>query len=429
MSRSCCSVKATAEPLARSRGLPCLVLPKKDARSRCLAKSPKTLLTAETSYCPRKRVDGSFGMRPVSDASTESTGEDSPCDENHSHCYPSAVVSFRPPPPTAQKRLQLADLEFGRTLGTGTSGRVRLGRLKNHPAGPPVVVKIIRKASFLRIKQVEHAVSEKRLLQRIHHPFIVSYLGAFQSPEYLFVVMEFVPGGELFSYTRKMGRLDNGCTRFYAAELLTALDYLHSRNIVYRDLKPENVLIDATGHIKLADFGFAKHVPDRTWTLCGTPEYLAPETIQYKGHAASVDWWALGILIYELLVGHPPFQSKSPSRLTEKILLGDICFPPFIDKDAKDLITQLLKADRTKRLGCLKGGVDDIRRHKWFSTLDWDQCARRALLPPFIPKLASRHDTSMFGGYPETSLHDSDSTARSLPVGAHDLLKEFDLNY
>lgn len=188
-------------------------------------------------------------------------------------------------------------------VGTGTFGRVRIARFKYPPEAPPVAVKILNKADIIRLKQVLHVSSEKRILERISHPFAISSFGAFQDRKHLFIVLEYVPGGELFNYTRKQKCLSTNAARFYAAELITVLDYLHSLHIIYRDLKPENILIDAAGHIKLADFGFAKIVADRTWTICGTPEYLAPEIIQRKGYGFSVDWWALGILIYELLVG------------------------------------------------------------------------------------------------------------------------------
>lgn len=162
---------------------------------------------------------------------------------------------------------------------------------------------MLKKSEVVRLKQVEHVKSEKDILKRIQHPFIVNLFATFQDNRRLFMVMEFVHGGELFSYLRRETKLDNAGGRFYASEITVALQYLHSMDIVYRDLKPENLLIDGEGHVKITDFGFAKVVLDRTWTVCGTPEYLAPEVIQSKGHGKSVDWWALGILIFEMLAG------------------------------------------------------------------------------------------------------------------------------
>ncbi|KAK7576358.1 hypothetical protein V9T40_012644 [Parthenolecanium corni] len=188
---------------------------------------------------------------------------------------------------------------------------------------------------------------------------------------------------------------------FYAAEIVIALDYLHARNIVYRDLKPENLLLDRDGHLKITDFGFAKKLTDRTWTLCGTPEYLAPEIIQSKGHNKAVDWWALGVLIYEMLAGYPPFFDDNPFGIYEKILAGKIEWTRFIDPIAKDLIKKLLVQDRTKRLGNMKNGVEDVKRHRWFKHIDWQDVYNKRLKPPIVPRITFEGDTRNFDEYPE----------------------------
>uniref|UniRef100_A0A0G4G069 Protein kinase domain-containing protein n=1 Tax=Chromera velia CCMP2878 TaxID=1169474 RepID=A0A0G4G069_9ALVE len=301
------------------------------------------------------------------------------------------------------RKLTIGDFDLRTTVGTGTFGRVRVVKVKGSADRTPLAMKILKKSEVIRLKQVEHVKAEKAILQMIEHPFIVNLITAFQDERRLFMVMEYINGGELFSYLRRQGRLPDQDGRFYASEIVSAFEYLHSMNIVYRDLKPENLLIDAVGHVKITDFGFAKIVEDRTWTLCGTPEYLAPEIIQSKGHGKSVDWWALGILIYEMLAGYPPFYDENPFGIYQKVLAGRIDFPKHIDVKPKDLIKRLLTHDLTKRYGCLKNGADDIKKHKWFKGVDWDVVYQRGMAPPFKPSVRSLDDTSQFDRYPESA--------------------------
>ncbi|KAJ2999532.1 hypothetical protein HDV02_002679 [Globomyces sp. JEL0801] len=223
----------------------------------------------------------------------------------------------------------------------------------------------------------------------------------FQDVRNVYLLEEYVIGGEMFSHLRRAGRFSNEMTKFYASEIVLALQYLHDMDIVYRDLKPENLLLDKDGHIKIADFGFAKIVPDRTWTLCGTPEYLAPEIIQSRGHGKAVDWWALGILIFEMLAGYPPFFDDNAFGIYEKILAGRIVFPPHFHPDGRAIIKHLLTADLTNRLGNLAGGSEEVKQHRWFNGVIWQDVFERKIQAPIVPVCAGPGDTRNFEAYPE----------------------------
>lgn len=254
------------------------------------------------------------------------------------------------------------------------------------------------------MKQVEHVKTEKKLLEKINHPFIVNLLGAYQDPKTLFLMMEYIIGGEFFSHLRKAGRFPNETSRFYAGQITLVFDYLHAQAILYRNLKPENMLLDREGNCKVIDFGFAKEVEHRTWTLCGTPEYLAPEIILSKGHSKAVDWWALGILMYEMLAGYPPFCDEDPLGIYQKILQGKIKFPRHVEsRHSKDLIKKLLTADLTKRLGNLKGGAEDIKKHRCFGGINWSDMLKKKLTPPIKPDVETESDTKNFEKYPDST--------------------------
>eukprot|EP00898_Chlorokybus_atmophyticus_P005851 jgi/Chlat1/6267/Chrsp44S09051 len=302
----------------------------------------------------------------------------------------------------------LLDFEVGPILGTGSFGRVSIAK---HKATDCVcAIKCLSKSQILKTKQVNHIKAEKEILSCMDFPFVVNMLGSFQDKKCLYIVMEYVCGGEFFTHLRALGRFPEAHARIYASEVLLVFEYLHEQNIIYRDLKPENLLLDNQGHVKVTDFGFAKRIDHRTYTLCGTPDYLAPEIILNKGHGKPVDWWAFGVLIYEMLAGYPPFYDEDPMGTYQKILSGKVYFPSHFSRSAKDLIKKLLQQDLTKRqlafdtcirYGNLKGGVKDIKSHPFFGGVEWGAVVALEVPPPLKPTVKAADDTSNFDDYSE----------------------------
>mmetsp|Transcript_42201 Transcript_42201/g.112865 ORF Transcript_42201/g.112865 Transcript_42201/m.112865 type:complete len:379 (+) Transcript_42201:319-1455(+) len=286
-----------------------------------------------------------------------------------------------------------------KTLGTGSFGRVRLA--KHRGSGKVFAIKMLSKSLVIKSKQVDHIMNEKAILSHLLHPFIINLYHTFQDTLYLYFVLEYSAGGELFSVIRKAHRLPNDTAQFFAACVVSVMEYLHSQDIVYRDLKPENLLLDKLGYIKVCDFGFAKVVEpcSKTWTLCGTPEYLAPEIILNKGHGRAVDWWATGILIFEMLVGYPPFEADDRLNLYQMILRCEINFPRHVKKEARELISGLVTNDLSRRLGNLKNGPKDITNHAWFRGLSWEALHARQIKAPVPVTVKSDEDASNFDDY------------------------------
>ncbi|GAB7357323.1 hypothetical protein MBLNU459_g8283t1 [Dothideomycetes sp. NU459] len=305
----------------------------------------------------------------------------------------------------SSKVLRREDFELLKTLGTGTFARVWLAKIANcKPADNDKVfaLKILRKTDVIRLKQVEHVRNERNVLAAVAgHPFITTMVASFQDQNSLYMLLDYCPGGEVFSYLRRARRFNEPTSQFYAAEIALILEFLHDQQgVAYRDLKPENILIDAEGHLKLVDFGFAKRLEKReTYTLCGTPEYLAPEVIRNTGHATPVDWWAFGILIYEFLVGQPPFWDQNPMKIYEQIVEGKIRYPSAMSADARDIIGGLCTVDVSKRLGNVKGGAAAVKAHPWFRSIDWNALYHRQMQGPIIPHLRGPADTRNFDEY------------------------------
>ncbi|KAL7686618.1 putative cGMP-dependent kinase, protein kinase-like domain superfamily, rmlC-like jelly roll [Plasmopara halstedii] len=301
-----------------------------------------------------------------------------------------------------QMQIKLDELQVLCTLGSGTFGRVKLVQHKS--TGTTYALKVLNKASVVAYKQQRNALSEKLVMAQCDHPFLLKLYTTYKDAARLYLLIEFVQGGELFTYLHSTpsssGRLLNDHARFYASHVLLALEYLHERCIVYRDLKPENLLIDPEGYLKVVDFGFAKVVDDRTYTLCGTTEYLAPELVLGKGHNRGVDYWALGILIYEMVVGYSPFAGSSQidqMQICRNVVKEKVEFPAWVTPSCRDIISKLLERDPTKRLGMTHGGARAIRSHSWFAKLDWVATLKKTIDAPYKPKLMDAADASKFG--------------------------------
>ncbi|KEZ41325.1 cGMP-dependent protein kinase [Scedosporium apiospermum] len=314
-----------------------------------------------------------------------------------------------------QPKVSLKDFRLIRTLGTGTFARVCLVKPADAPEDDHdsvYALKILRKSEVIRLKQLDHVRNERAVLSDVSgHPFITRLIASFSDRDSVYMLLDYIPGGEVFTYLRRMRRFDEPTARFYIAELVLVLEYLHETQggVAYRDLKPENLLLDKDGHIKLVDFGFAKRLgregdrPGETYTLCGTPEYLAPEVIQNKGHTTAVDWWALGILLYEFLTGYPPFWHQNPIEIYKQIVDKAVVFPsePALSAEAKDLIRQFCTVDRSKRLGNISGGAARIKEHPFFRDVNWDDVYHRRTNGPIIPPIKAPDDTQCFDRYPE----------------------------
>jgi len=299
--------------------------------------------------------------------------------------------------PADLSKVTLEDFDLLKVLGKGGFGKVMLVRKKN--TTDIYAMKVLKKEAVIRRNQVVHTKTETHILKQIRHPFLTRMHFAFQSEGKLYMVLNYLPGGELFYRLKREGRFSVERVRLYAAEIGLGLGHLHKLDIIYRDLKPENVLLDELGHVCLTDFGLSKEsvsTPTAARTFCGTPEYLAPEILQGNGHGKAVDWWSLGTLIYEMLTGLPPFYSRNVNHMYEKILKAELRCPSYLPGDVKSLIELLLIRDPLRRLG---GGVHDIKEledHAFFKSLSFLKVFNKECTPIYKPNLSSATDTLQF---------------------------------
>uniref|UniRef100_W5KDI7 Serum/glucocorticoid regulated kinase 2a n=1 Tax=Astyanax mexicanus TaxID=7994 RepID=W5KDI7_ASTMX len=289
-------------------------------------------------------------------------------------------------------RASAADFDYLKVIGTGSFGKVLLAKHRDN--NRYYAVKVLQKHIVFRKKE-EHIMCERSvLLKTVNHPFLVRLHFSFQTKERLYLVMDYAGGGELFYHLQRERAFLEPRARFYAAEIASALGYLHSLHIVYRDLKPENILLDNEGHVVLTDFGLCKEgIAGRatTRTFCGTPEYLAPEVLQQREYDRTVDWWGLGAVLHEMLYGLPPFYSADRMLMLSNIMFQPLVLKDGVSKAGRDLLKRLLNRDRAKRLGA-KHDVAELQHHSFFSSIQWDDLVAKKLRPPFIPLLSGPDD-------------------------------------
>ncbi|XP_026858437.2 protein kinase C epsilon type [Electrophorus electricus] len=355
--------------------------------------------SAPTSPCDQELAEPesirkalSFGQEHKSSScSSQGTGLQNPENEGHENGDTKNIQS---------KRMSLSDFSFIKVLGKGSFGKVMLAELKG--TDEVYAVKVLKKDVILQDDDVDCTLTEKRILALARkHPYLTQLFCCFQTKDRLFFVMEYVNGGDLMFQIQRSRKFDEARSRFYAAEVTSALMFLHQHGVIYRDLKLDNILLDAEGHCKLADFGMCKEGilnGATTTTFCGTPDYIAPEILQELEYGPSVDWWALGVLMYEMMAGQPPFEADNEDDLFESILHDDVLYPVWLSKEAVSILKAFMTKSPNKRLGCVasQGLEDAIKVHPFFREIDWLLLEQRKIKPPFKPRIKTKRDVNNF---------------------------------
>lgn len=290
------------------------------------------------------------------------------------------LASFNSPFPY---NLKTDNFQLLYQLGAGAFGVVILVKYKLF--GSCYAMKVLSKKDLVERDYVKKALNEKLMLQSLNCPFTIYLLYFSQDNSNIYFILPFVEGGELYNRLVQFVRFNENVSKFYAAQVVLAFEYLHRCNVIYRDLKPENILIDHFGYIKITDFGLAKLVSHRTYTFCGTPDYVAPEVVLSLGYGKAIDWWALGVLIFEMSSGRTPFFGHDVNETLENIVGIKYVMPKDFNEDLKDIIESFLQYDVTKRMGNLKCGVEEIKSHPWFREINWLALLNRRVVPPYIP--------------------------------------------
>ncbi|PIC42873.1 hypothetical protein B9Z55_009809 [Caenorhabditis nigoni] len=293
------------------------------------------------------------------------------------------------------------DFQLLKVLGKGGYGKVfQVRKTTGSDSGKIFAMKVLQKATIVRNqKDTAHTKAERNILEAVKSPFICDLLYAFQTGGKLYLILEYLSGGELFMHLEREGMFMEHVAKFYLSEIVVALEHLHQQGIIYRDLKPENILLDCYGHVKLTDFGLCKEEIEgdqKTHTFCGTIEYMAPEILMRCGHGKAVDWWSLGALMFDMLTGGPPFTAENRRKTIDKILKGRLTLPAYLSNEARDLIKKLLKRHVDTRLGAGISDAEEIKAHPFFQKTDWNLVYQRRLEAPFKPEIENDEDVSLF---------------------------------
>ena len=317
------------------------------------------------------------------------------------------------------KKISYLDFEPLKLIGTGSLGRVILVRYNYN--NNIYAMKELSKAKIKLNKQEEHSKAERDLMVKLNSPFTVNIKFAFQDDSKLYIVSEFLQGGDMFYHIHHSTiHLTEETVKFYIIEIILGIEFLHSNNVIYRDLKPENILMDSEGHIKLSDFGLSKlleNPKDKAYTLCGTLQYLAPEIIKNKGYDKSVDWWSLGCVYYEMLTGKVPFKVKA-NLINQNIFEEKINFEGISNPILVNLISQLLSVNPKKRLGYGEYDAKKIKEHQYFNDVDWNKYLNKEIEPPFLPKLEGELDVRYFDkSFTDEPINSNRSTINSRSNG------------
>ncbi|CAI8609974.1 unnamed protein product [Vicia faba] len=324
-----------------------------------------------------------------------------------------------------QHKFGPSDFQILKVIGQGAFGKVFMVRRKGDSDSSDnngiFAMKVMRKDNIIKKNHVDYMKAERDILTKVLHPFIVPLRYSFQTKSKLYLILDFINGGHLFFQLCRQAIFSEDEARIYTAEIVSAVSHLHSKGIVHRDLKPENILMDSHGHVMLTDFGMSKEIDEseRSNSMCGTTEYMAPEILLGKGHNKDADWWSVGVLLYEMITGKAPFIHNNRKKLQEKIIKEKIKLPPYLTGEAHSLLKGLLQKDPSTRLGSGPNGDEQIKNHKWFRTINWNKLEARELQPKFKPSDVSGKDCTANFDRCWTTMPLEDSPASTPTAGDH----------